>query len=210
MGSMGELLDRIYGLFLALDPAVTTTWVRVERRCLTARTSLSTALVTQRRRLIRCHPNSVRAMNEQHLLAGGGPAAAAMVSQGTFEPPAFMKNMIFAMQPARIGYNKKSAAWKYTKAVVMVDEFATDKTITMKGGHVLLKPMLCIGGGDALVTRLEVLAMDVSVRGQSQQGKYKTDRKMKLPQHSPLSTRMSRGLQGGGHSWGSSCLPVWL
>jgi hypothetical protein len=172
---------QLMGAMFALEPAVTT-WVRVEWRCLTARTSSSMTLGTQRGRLIRCHSNSVRVMNKLHYLADGGPAAAAVLSPRTFQPPTYMKKMIDAMKPARIGYDKKSAAGMYTKKAVMVYEFATDKTITAEGGHALLKPMLCIGGGDVVVTRLKRLAMNVSVGGQSQQGKYKTDRKMKLLQ----------------------------
>ena len=36
------------------------------------------------------------------------------------------------------------------------------------GGHALLKPMLCMVGRDVMVTGLKMLAMDVSVGGQSQ------------------------------------------
>ena len=54
---------------------------------------------------------------------------------------------------------------------------------------------LGIGGWDPMVNRLQRVAMDESVGGQSHQGKYKTDQKIKLPQHkSTLSTMMSRAV----------------
>ena len=56
-----------------------------------------------------------------------------------------------------------------------MEEFATNKTIAVRGGHALLLPLKCIGGGCVVVTRL---AKDVPVGEQSE---YTTDRKKKLP-----------------------------
>ena len=47
--------------------------------------------------------------------------------------------------------HEKSAAGMYTMKAAMMAKFATDKTITMEGGHALLMPMLCVGGRDVVI-----------------------------------------------------------
>ena len=102
---------------------------------------------------------SVRVMNELHEIAGGDPAAAAVLSPRTFEPPSNIKKMINAMKPAK--YMKFAEGRDYDKSskgmcdemVAMGDKFATSKTIAMKGGHALPKPLMFKGGGVQMVIR---------------------------------------------------------
>ena len=142
-GLMGELPDQeIYGLFLAKYPAVTQ-GVGVGQMYLTAMTKV--ALGTQRG-----PSNSVKARYEL-LRVDAGPAAAAVLSPGSLEPPTY-KKMTNTVQTAK-RYDMKSAVGtsfyvksaeeknaKYMKSAVgMVYEFATfavegmDKTNRKKG-----------------------------------------------------------------------------
>ena len=97
---------------------------------------------------------SVRVMARLH-----DPAAAAVLSPRTFEPPSNIKKMIDAMKPAK--YMKSAEGRDYKKfskgmcdqMVAMGDKFATSKTIYMKGGHALPKPLMFEGGGGQRVIR---------------------------------------------------------
>ena len=126
-GLMGELPDQeIYGLFLAKYPAVTQ-GVGVGQMYLTAMTKV--ALGTQRG-----PSNSVRARYEL-LRVDAGPAAAAVLSPGSLQPPAYMK-MTNPMRPdmkydmkSMVGmtfYAKSAKGTECMKSAMgMVYEFAT-------------------------------------------------------------------------------------
>ena len=170
---------------------------------------------------------SVRVMNELHDLAGGDPAAAAVLSPRTFEPPSNIKKMIDAMKPAK--YMKSAEGRDYKKfskgmcdeMVAMGDKFATSKTIYMKGGHALpkplmfeggggqrvirsittegghalLKPLMFKGGGVKMVTKIKLYA--AGVFGGGQDARNETNRK-KLPRHNALSpSRCPEDCMGG-------------
>ena len=190
--NMGELPDqRIYGLFVAMDNAVTI-GVGVGWRYLTAVTKK--ALGTQRG-----PSNSVRARYES-LQVDAGPAAAAMLSPGPLKPPTCKK--MNDKKPAAEQYNKKPVAELYYEKPAKEQYY--EKPAAKQYYE---KPAPDQYYEKPAVEHYYKKPAEEPYCKKSAVGRYETNRKKKLPQQGALCPpRCPDGSVEGGHSWGSGRL----